>query len=98
MVDQFKPFEVEFVIHELAFPLSDNNASPSEDGQMLAGNGLFQTHFHENLGYRYVCLVVNESDDVLPEFVVDRPENQRCFFDAVVVQGWCVGWQLVRFR
>lgn len=91
LVEQVQPVCIQFVVNELAISFRDNDAGSSEDGKVLTRNRLFHSHFYENLCYGDMSLCINHLDHVLSQWVIDRSEDQTCFFDTQLIKDGCDG-------
>ena len=81
LIEQIQSFQVETVIHELAFSFCFYNACSSQYGKMLTRNGLLHAHFNKQFCYSYLAPAINKLNHLLSQFVVDGPENETGFFN-----------------
>jgi len=95
LIEQLQFVYVQAVIHVLPLSLGFYNTGSAENGQVLTRNGLFQSHFNKHFRNGNPSFAVNEFNHFLPEFMVDGPECQSCFFDIQMAQRRSSGSQLI---
>jgi hypothetical protein len=85
LVDQFidtfhdlaKAFVVDDVIDEFSVTLGFDDTCPAQNGKVLRGNRLFQPEVNVDLGYGQFLVFVQQADDLLAQFVIEGPQDQR---------------------
>jgi len=71
------PVGVDGVMDEFSVSLGFNDAGPAQDGQVLGGYRLFQAQLDIEFRDCQLFMLVQDANDLLPEFVIEGPQDHR---------------------